>query len=438
MDTEVSGVPLRHRVLLSILAVTTLAVVTFALPLGVVVQRLYRSEAVTSLQRDAARVAVTVPDTIQPSLISLPRQPVLGVYDVSGRRVYGSGPALSNLAAGTVKAKDAIEGVDLAVIVPIPSDQKAVGTVRAALPYRVITDRVHRAWAAMAALALIAIGLAAVLARRQALRLAAPLERLTGTARALGDGDFTVRVQHSGIREADTASAALAETAAQLGQFVDRERAFASDVSHQLRTPLTTLIVGLEAALERPDGELRPALRDALARTEHLNATIDDLISMVHRPRLTPVPVGLAGLLTDARARWSDPLGARGRTIVVSCDPGLPRVLAPPAAIRQILDVLISNALWHGEGTVTVSASAGSDGVGIGVADEGCGLPCDPAELLSGSLSLDHLDGHGRGLPLAFALARAAGGNLSPGPSAQPVFMLVLPVSRTGSLGRGR
>src|SRR5215471_1882733 len=64
MNPEHSGVPLRRRVLVSILAVTALAVILFALPLGVAVQRLYRTEAVTALQRDAARAAAVVPDTI--------------------------------------------------------------------------------------------------------------------------------------------------------------------------------------------------------------------------------------------------------------------------------------------------------------------------------------------------------------------------------------
>src|SRR5262249_56241121 len=102
MNPEHSGVPLRRRVLVSILAVTVLAVILFALPLGVAVQRLYRTEAVTALQRDAARAAAVVPDTIPGGPVSLPRQsvshPVIGVYDTAGRRVAGPGPAPSAFA----------------------------------------------------------------------------------------------------------------------------------------------------------------------------------------------------------------------------------------------------------------------------------------------------------------------------------------------------
>lgn len=444
MNPEPSGVPLRRRVLTSILAVTAVAVILFALPLSVAVQRLYRTEAVTALQRDAARAAAVVPDTIPGGPVSLPRQsasqPVIGVYDTAGRRVAGSGPARSALAASGRKSqvRDAVEGGDLAVIAPIPSDQKAVGTVRAAIPYRTVTDRVHRAWAAMALLALIATGLAAMLARRQSVRLAAPLERLTRAARALGDGDFTVQAERSGLREADTASRALEDTAAQLGNLLDRERAFSSDVSHQLRTPLTALMVGLEGALDRPDADVRSAIRDALSRGEHLRATIDDLISLVRPPDGTAAPADLAGLVHDVGGRWEAPLAARGRRLVTVAGPDLALGLAHPAAVRQILDVLIGNALWHGDGTVTIEAHEADGSVAIKVSDEGAGLAAQPDELLAGSA--DRADGHGRGLPLARSLAAAAGGSLVVcRPAPRPVFSLLLPAaadSRPAPAGR--
>src|SRR3978361_972392 len=109
MHSEPSGAPLRRRVLVAILAVTALAVILFALPLGVAVQRLYRTEAVTVLERDAARAAAVVPGTIPRGAVSLPRrsssQPAIGVYDTSGRRIAGSGPPRSALAASGPQAQ---------------------------------------------------------------------------------------------------------------------------------------------------------------------------------------------------------------------------------------------------------------------------------------------------------------------------------------------
>jgi signal transduction histidine kinase len=434
MAHEHSGAPLRQRVLVSILTVTALAVVLFALPLGIAVQRLYRSEAVTALQQEAARVAAVVPDGIPGGPVNLPPAAApltsVGVYDMTGRRVAGSGPGRSALAAnrGTSQVRVGMEGIDLAVIAPIPSDQKMVGTVRAAVPYSSVTGRVYRAWAAMALFAVAAIGLAAVMARRQAVRLAAPLERLTHAARALGDGDFTVRAERSGVREADTASQALEDTATHLGRLLAQERAFSSDVSHQLKTPLTALRVGLESAVTRPDADLRAALHDALDRSEHLSAIVEDLVSLVRQPGFAAVPVDAGALLADVSARWEGPLAARDRRLALAIESQLPRCLAPPAAVRQILDVLISNALWHGDGTVTVAAQHSGGCVAIEVSDEGPGVSAEPPELPSGPA--EGGDGHGRGLPLARSLAAAAGGSLMLRRAApQPVFSLSLPAA---------
>ncbi len=434
MNDEPVGPPLRRRVLVSIMAVTALAVMLFALPLGLAVQRLYRSETVTTLERDATRAAVVVPDSITGGPVSLPAglspHASVAVYDTTGRRIAGSGPGRSALAAtgGKAQVRDAVEGAYLAVIAPIPSDLKTVGTVRVAVPYHVVTDRVHRAWAGMALLALLAVGLGAVLARRQAVRLAAPLERLTHVARALGDGDFTVRAERFGVLEADAASQALEDTAAQLGQLLERERAFSSDVSHQLRTPLTALTVGMESALIRPGADLRAALSDALARSDHLRTTIEDLLTLVRRPGLAAAPLEPGRLLEDVRTRWHAPLAAHGRRLVSVTEPDLPRCLAPAAAVRQILDVLIGNALCHGHGTVTVDVHDVGTGIAVEVSDEGPGLAAKPDEESAGLA--DRADGHGRGLPLARSLALAAGGRLVVRRAApRPIFSLLLPAT---------
>jgi signal transduction histidine kinase len=447
MAGEPLGTPLRHRVLVSILTVTTLAVVLFALPLAVAVQRLYRSEAIATLQEKAARAAVMVPDNLSTTpgqqLAEVTELSGIGVYDVAGHRLAGAGPDRSALATGgTALSRVGVEGSDLAVIAPIPSDQKVAGTVRASMPYSDVTHRVYRTWAAMALFAAIAIGLGAVIARRQALRLAAPLEQLTHAARALGDGDFSVRAQRSGLREADTASQALEDTAVHLGRLLDRERAFSSDVSHQLRTPLTALRVGLESAVTRPDADPRTALKDALTRSEHLSDIVEDLVSLLRQPGFTPVPVDAGAVLTEVGDRWQGPLDARGRPLVRVVEPQLPRFAAPPAALRQILDVLLSNALWHGEGTVTMTARQVDGSVAIDVSDEGPGMPDSLTEYPRDAEQPESPDlppaddGHGRGLPLARSLATAAGGSLVVSQAApRPAFTVTFPVAAGSAAG---
>lgn len=430
------GSPLRRRVLMAIMAVTVVGVLLFALPLALAVQRLYRGEAVTVMERDATRAATVIPDSFTGSPVSVPpaesANATVGVYDLLGRRIAGTGPGRSALAASGRggRARDAIEGTQLAVIVPIPSDQTVAGTVRVATPYDHVTDRVQETWAAMAMLGLLAVGLAAILARSQAIRLAAPLERLRHLTRALGDGDFTIRPERSGVREADSAGQALEATAARLGQLLERERAFGSDVSHQLRTPLTALTIGLESALERPDADLRAAVRAAIGRSEHLRSTIEDLLTLVRRPDRQPPPLDLDSLTRGIRDRWGATFAARGRSLDTASDHDLPACSASAAAVRQILDVLIDNALSHGHGTVSVAVRDTGMSVAIEVSDEGPGLAGDGAPFAPAP---GRPDGHGRGLPLARSLALAAGGRLvlrRSGPC--PVFSLLLPADGDG------
>jgi signal transduction histidine kinase len=184
-------------------------------------------------------------------------------------------------------------------------------------------------------------------------------------------------------------------------------------------------MAGLERALDQPGADLPSAIRAALSRGEHLDATIDDLISLL-QPRTAPVPVCLADLAGEVASRWQPLLTARGRRLFTNADPDLPGCLAPSAALRQILDVLIANALWHGEGTVKLVMRQGDGGVLIEVSDEGPGFAEQPVALLTGSA--EKADGHGRGLPLARSLAEAAGGSFAVRRAApQPVFSMLFP-----------
>ncbi|MGB9378170.1 MAG: HAMP domain-containing sensor histidine kinase [Mycobacteriales bacterium] len=435
------GRPLRSRIRTGILAVTAVAVLLFALPLGVAVDRLYREEQFAQLQRDATQIVALVPDNpVGPTgQVQLPaaaaRDNRIGLYTPTGNLVAGHGPSRSTLAGSghDGRVHQGTELGQLVVTVPVPSDTDVVAVVRAAAATGAVSDRVHRSWAAMALLGLLVLGVTTILALREGRRIAAPLERLTDDARSLGDGNFAIPATTSGIREADAASEALRATAERIGRLLERERAFSADASHQLRTPLTGLLLGLESAIDRPDADLRPALHTALDRGRHLQTTIDDLLSL----RRDGGSVGVVDAGTEVRAaadRWSHQLAVKGREIVTDARPGLPAVSASAAAIRQILDVLLDNALRYGSGTVTISTQDLGEGAAVEVGDEGEGLPGDPEDAFL-RRSAD-ANGHGIGLALARTLAEAEGGRLlvrRTGP--RPIFSLLLPTTESPDVG---
>lgn len=437
---------LRQRVLTSIVGVTALAVALFAVPLGYALAVGYHTEAITSLQREAVRIAATVPDSFGTGTSTvnlppgLPRSQAVGIYRVDGARIAHAGPGHSAIAAAVADGHlhSSVENGQLAVAAPVPADGEVAFAVRVAEPNAGLHLRTLRAWALMAGLAVLVVGFAAALARRQAAQIARPLERLTRNAQALGDGNFTIRADRCGIAEADAAGMALETTGRRLGSLLDRERAFSADVSHQLRTPLTSLLLGLESALSRPDideQELRNAAERALHRAEQLRDTVEDLLGLARDTRSSSSVLDIAAVVGDVRQRWHAAFAAQGRRLALPAVPDLPTVTARVAAVRQILDVLLGNALAHGAGTASVTVLDLGTATSIEVADEGPGLPGDPEQAFvrrgdapDGATS----DGHGIGLALARTLAEAEGGRLVVRRAApRPVFSLLLPVPAT-------
>jgi signal transduction histidine kinase len=275
----------------------------------------------------------------------------------------------------------------------------------------------------MIGLAVLAVGLTWLLARRMAARLAGPIEDLSGAAQVLGDGDFTVRTGRSGIAEIDSVGASLDSTAQRLGETLDRERAFSANASHQLRTPLAGLRLQLEAALQSPGADLRAAIRAGIESADRLEQTVTDLLSLARDKGQGRTNVAdLGRLLDEVRIAWHGQLASQGRALRVSAR-GAPKPAAAEAAIRQILNVLLDNAFTHGSGTITVTGRDAGDALAIDVTDEGTGVGQghDPF--------LRRTDGHGIGLALARSLAEAERGRLILGSAAQTTFTLLLPAA---------
>ena len=255
--------------------VTVVAVVAFGVPLAVASSRVIRDREVSRLQRDVTRVAARLPDGAAASALKLPRASggvVLAVYDPADHRIAGIGPSV-----GGAEVRQALRDNPatrrtrgwLAVAIPLQDNAVVFGVARAAVPYSRVAHSIEMSWLVMAVFALVAVALAAAVARRQAARLVAPVAGLASLAVRLGDGDFSARLAPSGVAELDQATEALNRTADRLGELVARERAFTADVSHQLNTPLMSLRITLESALVAP---VDNAIEGAIAEVARVGA----------------------------------------------------------------------------------------------------------------------------------------------------------------------
>lgn len=425
---------MRRRILVSTIGVATVAVLVFAIPLGIAVARLYRDEEILRLQRRAttATRAVTTDALAGLDPIELPRhedETDIAVYGRNGRLLRGQGPdhgdrivtgALDNQSAEHVGANT------ISVAVPVTQNERVVAAVRASEPRSVLDARVHRAWALMAALGIAAVAGAAVIAWFVSRRLAQPVEALRNAVLRLGDGDFTVRAAPTGVPEIDEAGQAVDIAADQLGTLIERERAFSADASHQLRTPITNLRLGIESALGDPRTDARAALEDALHDTDHLADTVDELLALARDVPSQREPWPLDPLLDELEARWHGLLASENRPLHIQ--PGAHvAVAAPRAAVAHILDVLVDNASRHGQGTVTIATrEPAGGGVSLTVEDDGTGIIGDPEQVFERRSA--GAQGNGIGLAMARNLAEAAGGRLVLRRAApRPRFELLLP-----------
>lgn len=408
-----------RRILGAILVVTLLAIAAFGVPLGIAIRRLYRNQALAQLEREAMAATVEVPTGLTGAndRIELPRHAAtitVGVYDPQGRRVAGHGVAAADAevrdaAQGRLVVKGSSHG-QLVVALPVAKNEHVFAVVRVAEPELVVEGRIRRAWMAMAVLGGTIMLLAALLGRRLARLLVQPVSDLADATMRLGAGDFMSRAGRSGISELDRAADDLNVTARRLGELVERERSFSADASHQLRTPLAALRVGLEATLADRHADRDGAIVEALAQADRLEGTIVDLLALARDQAGDRGPLDLATVLADVEASWKPVLARTGRSLVVRFEVDVPTVHASTAAVRQVLEVLVSNAGEHGGGQVDVNAREVIGGLALEVSDEGAGVQGDPQTIFrrrEGSKP-----GRGIGLALARSLTEAEGGKL--------------------------
>lgn len=408
---------MRRRLLRATVVAVVCAVVLFSVPLAVAVLRLYRQDEVRELQQLADRVAVSVPADVHDRRDPVELPPVepgtrIGVYDNEGRLVIGGGPARGDspvhdaLAGGAASRR---VGDWLVAAAPVGSGERVRAAVRATSPADEPVRRAAVTWAGMLGLAAAAVGVGVVVSVRSSRRLARPLEALAATAAQLETGDLTARAAPSGLPEADEVAAALNRAAERIEQLLRRERAFSTDASHQLRTALTRVRLELESALSATAPKHpHDAMRTALASLTHMETTLGDLLALAREvPERAPLDVG--ALLADAERRWHGELAAAGRPLRVVVEEGLPGAVGSPRAGRQVLDVLLANAVVHGRGAVTVTVRDAAGVLAVDIEDEGPGLTEDQDVF---ARPRGDGTGHGIGLALARSLVEAEGGRL--------------------------
>src|SRR5436305_3111821 len=175
--------------------------------------------------------------------------------------------------------------------------------------------------------------------------------------------------------ERERAEAALASTAQEL----ERSARYSADASHQLKSPMTVLRIGLESLLEREGfkPEIYEELSTLLHQTRRLSGVIDDLLLLSRMDaghlQIASTSVNLSQLVDE----WLDDLGALPDSPDVKIEKEFPRGLFVAGEKRYtslIVQNLLENARKYNRpgGRIRVSASANVGGVVLTVGNTGC------------------------------------------------------------------
>ena len=431
---------MRIRLAATVLAVTAMVTIAFLVPLGAVVRVVAADRALSAADQESrslagilAAVDNAASITAVLNQLNAGNQRAAAVFVADGTRLGASVavPAEELQLARAGRAFTASGSGGRRVWVPVREPDGTTSAAVVAVPDRLLTKGVYKAWAVLASVGLLMVLIGVALADRLAHSMVVSMEELRSVTERLHQGDLDARVEPRGPVEVVEVGNAVNELARRIGELLTGEREAAADLSHRLRTPLTAL--QLEA-----EGLVDPIERERMGSAVHdLTDAVTTVIRQAREPRPPRKGVGASDLLRVVRTRlefWSVLAEDQGRAWHLDAAPAAVTVAVAPDDLAAVVDALLANVFAHtAEGTgfrVAVVARSGGGGVLV-VEDRGAGFNAPSPEVRgkSGAGST------GLGLDIVRRTAEASGGTMRLG---RPTGGGAAVVVEFGGPGQGR
>lgn len=435
---------MRRRLILLASAVTLMVALAFVVPLAFLVRDLAADRAIAAGERraqDVARIIATLTpergievaseavllgtsDGLSTSLL-LPDGQVIGAPLVAGEEP-------DQALAGTAYRSD-LAGGDV-IYTPVIQPDGSVLVVRVFVPDTEILRGVGRSWAILAIVGAALVLFGAIAADLLGRSIVRPVRDLASTAERLGDGDLSVRVEPGGPEEIHDVGIEFNRLAGRFGRLLQQERDAAADLSHRLRTPLTSLRLNVDGL---PEGPARQRVLDDLDNVER---TVDFLIRQALRPIQEATATDLAAIVAERVEFWASLAEEQARPLssAVTGDEVLVAVSATDA--EAFIDVLLDNIFSHvpAPAPMAVSLTLNGSEAALDVEDGGPGF-VDSSALQRG---ISGGESTGLGLDIVRRTAEAAGGTVvidrSPSLGGARVRVRLPLVERSATSAEGR
>jgi two-component system osmolarity sensor histidine kinase EnvZ len=239
-------------------------------------------------------------------------------------------------------------------------------------------------------------------------RLNRPLVRVVQAAQTLAGGREPLPLPEDGPTEVATVSRSFNQLVSSLRQ-TERERALMlAGISHDLRTPLTKLRLGVEILRERMEPELVSSMTRSV---EEMDAIVGQFLDFARSEGdERPVATSLDDMARSLAAACAD----HGRPVALQLG-GVPALALRPQAMRRAIGNLIENAWRHGRPPVTLSTRVDGKEVIVEIIDRGDGIDPREADELRQAFRRGQADrsgvaGAGLGLAIVQRVAQAHGG----------------------------
>jgi len=270
------------------------------------------------------------------------------------------------------------------------------------------------------------------------------VSRIEDAARAVADGDFAVRIPVDSSGQLGQLARTFNEMQRRLAELDSARKQFIANASHELRTPIFSL-GGFVELLEEEDPS--PEERQEFVRTmrrqiERLTKLTADLLNLSQLDAggivMTLGSVDLSGLAREVAREFGARAELHGSRLELRTPDRPVIATADPERVRQVVRILLDNALTHTpEGTgITVTAYSIERRAELTVSDDGTGIPQRVQKrIFERFFTADSAGGSGLGLAIARELAQRMDGHIAISSSRRfTAFTLDLPLAPPGAV----
>jgi signal transduction histidine kinase len=415
---------MRLRVILLVVATSSLVLVSFLIPLALVLRTLATDRAVSTATAQAQYMAPLVTtlltDTLPTDTLRLTIDQINAETGTAVTIFLPSGLELGQPAPRTAAVQLAQNGRSFTaqapggerVLVAVGGLQGGSAVISIFVPDSVLRHGVARAWLLLGIVGLLLLVLSVAVADQLARSVVRPIKALALASDRLAAGDLSARATVAGPPEVCRAGAGLNRLAVRIGELLAHERETVADLSHRLRTPLTALRIDAESL--RDGAEMERLLADVSA----VERTVSGIIREARRPGGDGAPASCdaAEVIGERAAFWWPLAEDQDRWMTVEVAPRPVPVRVSRDDLAACADILLENVFAHTPEGVALAirlTPRNGGGAWLVVTDDGPGFgDADPTQR-----GLSRGGSTGLGLDIARRIAEASGGTLAVGRS---------------------